>query len=133
MNTTENRNGLQRGLWAAEKVNLHRAPTGMAGPGAAAKAAVTANLGRATIRRVLRRSSLALSALIIVLPASGVRAQSGRNVNAIRGTDTVTLSDKGDAAYTLRLDIPTESIYIALKQAFPNPYVLARTMLGSPA
>ena len=60
---------------------------------------------------------------------TGVYADMG--TTAIRGSETVTLNDQGDEIYTGHVQFPNEALYLSVKQAYPNPYVMVRQVLGS--
>lgn len=43
------------------------------------------------------------------------------------------INDKGDMSLSVRWSFPTSSTYLQIKSAYPNPYVIARNLLGTSA
>ena len=48
-----------------------------------------------------------------------------------READTAVVDDKGDALYSGTLVLPTQAVYLRIKEAYPNPYLFLRQLIGS--
>lgn len=105
-------------------------------PSSLAQAAAKTPFANGFSRRCLvfsasRRFHTIAAFLMILLLAASARAQVSPGISAVRETDEMTISETGDGTFSGRIRFPTEAAYSQLKQAFPNPYVLMRNILGS--
>lgn len=74
---------------------------------------------------------LSLIFLLAFSPISLGFAQSITKINTVRVNGWGVLDDKGNMSLSMRWIFPTSAMYIQIKNAYPNPYVIARNLLGS--
>jgi len=76
-------------------------------------------------------SLLFLVFLLAIAPVSLGFSQGITKINTVRVNGWGVLDDKGNMSLSMRWVFPTSAIYIQIKNAYPNPYVIARNLLGS--
>src|SRR5580658_3567507 len=81
--------------------------------------------------RFIQPSCVAIALLAVAVLTPGVRGQIAGGPTVVRETDDVTLDAKGDATYSGTLVFPSEGTYTEIKQSFPDPNLLMRSILGS--
>lgn len=64
---------------------------------------------------------------------SSAYSQTITKINTIKVNLWGVLDDKGNVSLSVRWIFPTSAMYLQIKRAYPNPYVIARNLLGASA
>lgn len=78
-----------------------------------------------------KRKILILIIIFLILFSISSYSQTITRVNTIRINMFGVLDDKGDMNLNVKFTFPTNAMYIQIKTAYPNPYVIVRNLLGS--
>ncbi len=81
----------------------------------------------------LRRVVTYILILTFSLIFSSIYSQTITKINTIRVNLWGVVDDKGNMSLSVRWIFPTSAMYLQIKRAYPNPYVIARNLLGASA
>jgi len=71
--------------------------------------------------------------LILSLMLIPAYSQTITKINTIKVNLWGVVDDKGNISLSVRWTFPTTAMYLQIKKAYPNPYVIARNLLGASA
>lgn len=77
----------------------------------------------------MKRLLILLLSIFILLISFPISAQIS-NINTIKVYGYGNLDEKGNLNISFRWAFPTNALYLQVKSAYPNPYVLMRNLLG---
>lgn len=80
-----------------------------------------------------KRGLIILLSLLLVFSSVPAFSQTITAINTIKVNLWGVINDKGDMSLSVRWSFPTSSTYLQIKSAYPNPYVIARNLLGTSA
>lgn len=81
----------------------------------------------------LKRIFVSLLLIILLSFSMPSYSQTITPINTIKVNLWGVVDDKGNMSLSIRWKFPTSAMYLQIKSAYPNPYVLARNLLGASA
>jgi len=80
-----------------------------------------------------KKISVYIITLVLIFLLSTAYTQTITKINTIKVNLWEVVDDKGNMSLSVRWIFPTSAMYLQIKRAYPNPYVIARNLLGSSA
>jgi hypothetical protein len=88
---------------------------------------------REVFKMFTKKISVYIITLVLIFLLSTAYTQTITKINTIKVNLWEVVDDKGNMSLSVRWIFPTSAMYLQIKRAYPNPYVIARNLLGSSA